>query len=205
MRFKIEGATPENVAALLRGMLEQNGLTMDVVNVYVNYTRDGHPVVPITDEGEEIRDLQASLNPEKVWKPGNIKLNFITKTELVVKQRQRAEERERRSAEYRAALEKEAAERYRLSQIGWLGIGRRLSDGLCKFYKVHEQPDEVYIQKKKEKYGYQVLAFVPSNNLDTLESRIKEHWRTEGKEDKGYYHLTDEDVEYFKFQGTLEK
>lgn len=213
MRFKIKGATVENIAALIKNFSETNDLTFDVANIYINFHKEGHAVVACmeTDNQDGYEKIDSVLCNYDDCKNleifGKRKLRFIRATEYEAAREKYENERVAEIAKLQEKYRQESRERYRLSQIGWLGLGRRIKDGLYKFYKVNSdyKPGKDFADKKKEKYGYEVIDFIHTEQLDNLEEKLKKLWYTQDKCVKGYYKLDDNDITQFRLLGEQNK
>ena len=209
MRFKIKGATPEIIAVAIKNFMETNGLTFDNANIYINFHKDGHAVVACmqdedNQEYQEINGIRLDYDSTKdISAFGAVKVNFIRPTELDAIQQKRTETLlanvRRREEENMVDVQ----ESYRLSQIGWIGLGKREKDGLYRLHRIQTRnmPEKNFIKEKKDRLGYELISFIYTEQLDKLKDRIQEEWKSQGKCERGNYRLDENDIAQFRLLG----
>lgn len=74
MEIRIKGATPQNIAATIQGIMDQFQVDMYEVNIDIDLSKNGVPVVFVDEEDHEEILLSRELNPQKEYQ--KMKLNF---------------------------------------------------------------------------------------------------------------------------------
>jgi hypothetical protein len=74
MKIKIKGATPQNIATTIQEVIDQFQVDMYEANIYINFSKNGVPVVFVNEEDYEEILVSRELNPQKKYQ--TMKLNF---------------------------------------------------------------------------------------------------------------------------------
>lgn len=194
MKIKIKGATPQNIAETIQDILEQFELNMWDANIYINFTKDGVPMVSVNNQYEEVsllRELDPNAETPKM-KLANTQ--FVSKAQL--KSYTEQKELERLQAYKKAEI---------IRNTGYLYIAEKESNYKL-FYTKHNPTGNEFktLIKKKEKEGYTIPLIIRRQYVHHFIDELKKKFKEEGKElVKGSFPLFAldlNDIEYIKSQ-----
>lgn len=72
--IKIKGATPQNIATTIQGIIDQFQVDMYEANIYIKFSKNEVPIVFVDEESYEEILVSRELNPQKEYP--TMKLNF---------------------------------------------------------------------------------------------------------------------------------
>lgn len=82
MRIKIKGATSQNIATTIQWIIDQFQIDMYEVNIYINFSKNGVPLIFVDEKEYQEVWLSSKLDPQKEYPITKFNFEkFITKAE----------------------------------------------------------------------------------------------------------------------------